>query len=932
MVTDMKAFTTIKLSGVVWLILYFTISQNSKAQNSFWEEVKGPYAGSFWAAGVMSDGTYFTGTGDGKIFRKLKGEDIWKLAATSRDNQTILSFNEYNGKVYAGDANGGVLVSDDNGENWSDQTKGIDLYGAQIRSMLVTPSDFLLGTGTGIYKQVVDEEKNISWQALPFNSPRGKFVMSLAIDVNGILYAGTGSGVFKSIDNGQTWNEIGFYTTGTTIFSVSVKNEDVYIGTSNGIYVHYASAGDKEWKTLAKDITHESFSVRNVSVINGRVYMSVTGVGTYYSDDDTNWTQLPYTDARAGFFKDGNKLVIGTDNGLWTSSLNDPLADVVKEGAPEGITFLDAVQSRIFAVARYTVLYEANSPRSDNQWNVKFRVHSEGAVKCYAEKPNGTKFINLIGAATGAPLFGFTNTAEQTGFDAVPFPSEVARQNQYLVTSKDSVLIATNAGLYFFNSKTHEIKRLSKVTTTGKEILELTEDDSGLLYASTIAGLYVSADDGKTWSVSKITDTKINALLVTSSGDILIGTDKALFHLNDLDSEPEQVDGFINVLSFEQDKFGHLYMVADGTVYYSEDSHSRWTQVSERLSTVIPYKLRIVDNYIYLATSGGLFKHLFAAHASVSLSGLGSFTYDGIEKKAIATTVPAGLEVELTYNKNDIVPLSPGLYRVRAVIRDDVYVGESSGIINIGGMPAEVSITAQHSLIFDGDSHAATATTDPQGLNVRITYNDLLDFPVNAGKYIIKATISSPNYSGYSYDTMYIDKAQQEITFDPVSEKLTTDEPFALSASTTSGLPVRFNVSEGPATVEGNMLTLNGQKGTITVNAVQDGDMNFYEANTVSKSFNVWENVIAGAENPIEKKIHIYPIPSRDKINVQSLYGNLKSVVITDALGRVIERVKPEKKLNDIEINVNNYPPGILMVHITIQSGENITRRIEVIR
>ena len=914
------------------LVLLLMIGAETFAQAPFWNSVDGPYSGSLWAMRVMSDGTYYAGTGDGRVLRKRKEDEHWRLVATTPENQTILSFNEYEGRVYVGDANGSVLVSEDNGDSWISASAGITGVATQIRSMLVTPFGFLLGTGTGIYRQIVDPNKGgIAWQKTSFDTPRGNFVFSLAMDHDGKLYAGTGAGIYSSADNGQTWTTMGFDITATSVLSIDVNDGDVYIGTSRGIYVHYEGAGQNEWTTLAKDITKESFGVRSVKVIDNRVFMSVTALGTYYSDDNVNWTQLPYSDARAGFYADEDKLIVGTLDGVWSSSLDNPLSDVQKVGAPESITMLMNFQSRIMSVARYGVLYETTSPRDDQNWNIRFRIHSEGSIQCYTEKSDGTRYINLTGAATGVPLFGFTRTAQQNGYDAIPFPSEVRKINQYYVNQKDSVLIACDAGLYHFNTYTSEIKRLSKVTLLGKEILSLEEDIAGNLYALTPDGFYVSYDDGKTWPVNKLIGNRITDLLLTGEKMGFAGTDKGLYYFDDLQSDPVAVDGFGTIHSMAQDGMGHLYMISDKTVYFAESKEDRWREKSEEISGIIPRKLVVVDNYVYLSTDGGLYKHKYAEYAPVSLSGLGEFEYDGLEKPVIATTEPAGLAVDITFNKVHTTPLNSGRYKVRARVVDDVYVGEAIGEVIIGGMPAEVAIQTPGNFIYDGNPHGATASTSPSQLNVVITYNDELTVPVNAGFYVVKATISTPNWAGYKYDTIIIDKAQQIISFESLPDRMDADAPFSLSASSSVGLPVHFNIAEGPAVVDGNLLTLSGEPGRVVVNAVQDGNENYYSANTVTRKFNVWNDLIMGTEDPNEKVFSAYPVPAKDVVNILAK-ERLRSIKLYDPAGREVKQISPSTSDDRSQMSTAELKPGLYLLQVQTEKGERATKQIQIVR
>jgi len=83
--------------------------------------------------------------------------------------------------------------------------------------------------------------------------------------------------------------------------------------------------------------------------------------------------------------------------------------------------------------------------------------------------------------------------------------------------------------------------------------------------------------------------------------------------------------------------------------------------------------------------------------------------------------------------------------------------------------------------------------------------------------------------------------AGQSIDFAPLSDKIAGDAPFTLTATTSSGLPVYFNILSGPATIDANNnVTLLGG-GTISIIAWQPGNSNYNAAATVQQNFNVSE-------------------------------------------------------------------------------------------
>ncbi|MFZ4058435.1 MAG: beta strand repeat-containing protein, partial [Ferruginibacter sp.] len=168
----------------------------------------------------------------------------------------------------------------------------------------------------------------------------------------------------------------------------------------------------------------------------------------------------------------------------------------------------------------------------------------------------------------------------------------------------------------------------------------------------------------------------------------------------------------------------------------------------------------------------------------------------------------------------------------------------ATGTINITVNKALATITlSNNTVVYDGNTKADIATTNPLGLNHTITYNGSTNLPINVGSYATIATITSPNYSGNNSGNFTINKANQSINLTPINDKSYNSAPFAVIASATSGLPVTLSIVTVPvtgvATISGNTITLLGQGGTVTVTANQAGNQNFNAANSVSVSFNV---------------------------------------------------------------------------------------------
>ena len=79
----------------------------------------------------------------------------------------------------------------------------------------------------------------------------------------------------------------------------------------------------------------------------------------------------------------------------------------------------------------------------------------------------------------------------------------------------------------------------------------------------------------------------------------------------------------------------------------------------------------------------------------------------------------------------------------------------------------------------------------------------------------------------------------QAISFPQIPNHLVSDPPFVIEATATSGLDVYFEVISGPATVDGDLVTLTGTAGAVVIEATQPGNAQWDPADPVINTFMV---------------------------------------------------------------------------------------------
>jgi alpha-tubulin suppressor-like RCC1 family protein len=184
--------------------------------------------------------------------------------------------------------------------------------------------------------------------------------------------------------------------------------------------------------------------------------------------------------------------------------------------------------------------------------------------------------------------------------------------------------------------------------------------------------------------------------------------------------------------------------------------------------------------------------------------------------------------------------------------------------------PGDVTLTVIDTLTHEFTSNGDTAFTSPGFTATGVNLNLALGYTPNLGDEvtIIENTSTSAvtgqfnglapggylyfshsgelygfrvNYAGGDGNDVVLthEAAPQTFTVVPVGTKRPSDGPFSLSATSSSGLPVAYTVVTGPATVSGNLVTLTGGTGGVTIRATLPGNPRFLPGAEQLISFNV---------------------------------------------------------------------------------------------
>jgi photosystem II stability/assembly factor-like uncharacterized protein len=223
------------------------------------------------------------------VFRSSNAGDEWVEINNGLTSFSCLSLTtNSNDHLFVGTRNG-VFRSTDNGENWTETNTGLGGGGEDVFSLAVNSvGDIFAGTdGSGVFRSVDNGE---NWNEVNSGLTEDE-ILSLAINSEDIIFAGTTSGIFRSSDNGDNWERAvkGLPSDFIDINELAINSQnDIYAATpagiDNGVYV--STNNGEEWVSISSGLPVNLFgqlrSIHSIAVKNGdEVFIGTDGAGVY---------------------------------------------------------------------------------------------------------------------------------------------------------------------------------------------------------------------------------------------------------------------------------------------------------------------------------------------------------------------------------------------------------------------------------------------------------------------------------------------------------------------------------------------------------------------------------------------------------------------------------------------------------------------------
>ncbi|GHN01874.1 hypothetical protein WSM22_33630 [Cytophagales bacterium WSM2-2] len=190
---------------------------------------------------------------------------------------------------------------------------------------------------------------------------------------------------------------------------------------------------------------------------------------------------------------------------------------------------------------------------------------------------------------------------------------------------------------------------------------------------------------------------------------------------------------------------------------------------------------------------------------------------------------------------------------------------------------------------------------------------------------IVTTVLATDNYFAAEKElVLTIQKAGQTIDFQPIEDKLLSNEPFELQATASSGLPVEFSLISGPATLSNRIVSLTGVTGEVVVRASQQGNENYAPAPSVSRSF----TVIA---SPQDIEVKVWPVPTDRFVTIDAGTNTIVKAEIVDVLGKNSGQFLSSAN-SSWTLDISDHAPGTYILNVYTQDGKKSVKRLVVVK
>ena len=492
---------------------------------------------------IVSDGhgtLFLGGDRDTPLWRSSDRGLTWKEKKLglkpSCDVAALLVAGEEN--VFAALAGGGVFVSRDHGESWTQINN--HLTDLDVRSLTAgAGGEIIAGTNFGrLFRSDNDGGVWVEVEGNPIRTP----VRALVTDSAGTIYAGSeGQGVFFSADSGRTWTPSSSGLDPLSIRCLAIHRDGYILAGTEGSRVYRSAGAGEPWVRI--DQGASSGSIESIATDRaGTIFVGMYGEGAIRSrDGGASWERadvgiqgLPVYSLLCA----DDLLLAGTQNfGVFRST--------------DGGTRWSAPRSYGNDPDHYSGVWFANSLSIDSSGayyflNERSIVRSRDGGETWIRACHGVRWrMRCLAIHPNSLLFAGTETD----------------------------------GIYVSNDSGDSWSKSSTSISGSLEVFALDVAKSGAIFGRTDRGVVRSTDGGSSWE-RVFNEAPVTSLSTGSDGCVYIGTDyRGVLGSTDNGDTWRRMTDSTRVWSIDADRVGNVFVLSENGILCSSDGGQTWKTI-----------------------------------------------------------------------------------------------------------------------------------------------------------------------------------------------------------------------------------------------------------------------------------------------------------------------------------------------------------------
>jgi photosystem II stability/assembly factor-like uncharacterized protein len=268
---------------------------------------------------LVSLGSTVVAGGNSGIFRSTDQGNTW--SATNflpSPNYYVTMLATLGNTFYATTVGAGIFRSDDNGLTWSASNTGLSTL--LVYSITTQANHIYLGTDNGVF---VSTDYGLTWASAGL---QGNYINNILVKDKTLFATTIYTGLFRSFNEGNSWNSIRDKIPDANITSLATLNGKVYAGAGSGLYVSVDEG--ETWSAPTSVLLNKS--IREVVANGNNLFISIANsweVYIYSGSSVQHYQQISYSNADVTSLTAAENVLVAAVNAyngsgsIWTTPI-----------------------------------------------------------------------------------------------------------------------------------------------------------------------------------------------------------------------------------------------------------------------------------------------------------------------------------------------------------------------------------------------------------------------------------------------------------------------------------------------------------------------------------------------------------------------------------------------------------------------------------